>query len=192
MRSGNLSDKIRTVCEQEALFAYGTAYLFEQRAHRFQRRLRGLSFLGLLPVVAVGAIALAFQFADELISSALVLAGILTVLQAIFSLWAMTNRWEEEYSYARESQSANYRLAERFWDLLLNPPDDKTSLNLQFETLMAENRSRSEQDSKQVITKKEKNVGMRAALLKYRHPCAICGEIPTSMTPSTCATCGNF
>ncbi|MEI2610110.1 MAG: mobilome CxxCx(11)CxxC protein [Candidatus Promineifilaceae bacterium] len=185
-------ETIRKQCWDEALYAYGTAYIFEQRAQRFSKLLKRLTFLGLVVPAAIGSIVLSFGVQTSYLPIFLTIGGVLGTIQLAGSLWALTSKWEEGFGYSMESSSSNYRLANRFERLAQLPPENLSKLKIQFDLIRVENELRSEQDNKQGITDKEKRMGMRASLRKYQRQCATCNLVPKSMTATTCYTCGNF
>jgi len=185
-------DEIRKRCWDEALFNYGTAYIFEQRAHYYRRLLRILTFLGIAVPITIGSIYLSFSNQTQLLNTSLVIAGTLGTVQLIGSAWSLSAKWEEAFGYALESLNANQHLSSRFERLAQFPPDNIDELQIQFNMLVTENSFRTEQDNKQGISDKEKRKGMRAALRKFQRACAGCKIVPTSMKSTTCDICGNF
>lgn len=185
-------ENIRKQAWDEAILTYGTAYIFEQRSHKFRRLLRIPAFLGIVVPMTVGVIYLSFQVQEVFKTGLTVVAGILSVTQVIASARSLSAKWEETYSYALESTSANYSLSTRFANLGRSTPKSLSDLQLRFELLQTENSLRSDQDVRQGITDAEKRKGMRAGLRKFQRQCAACHQVPTSMKPSNCDVCGNF
>lgn len=185
-------DDLRIQSWDEAVHTYGTGYIFERRANKYRWLLRTVAFLGLVVPLTIGGIYLSFHSQQKLLDVSITIAGILGILQLIISVWSLASRWEETYSYALESLSANYSISSRFEKLGRFPPPKPSDLQMQFEVLQTENNLRTEQDNKQGITDKEKRMGMRAALRKFQRKCAGCQRVPISMKPSNCDVCGNF
>jgi mobilome CxxCx(11)CxxC protein len=184
-------DIIRRKCWDKAVEAYGTGYIFEKRSHRLRIQIRGLIFLGIVVPVIAGSIVLSFGKV-ALSPFILIPAGILAAIQVVGSVWSLVARWDDSYSYALESLSSNYRLSENYQKLAENPPDKLLNLQIRFDLIEVEDQFRSTEDNKQGITDKEKRMGMRAALRKFKRKCANCNEIPFSMKPSDCPVCGQF
>lgn len=185
-------DNIVDECRQEAIHNFGTGYIFEKRAHAYKFRLKALAVLGIGVPALVGIIYLTFTTQQILLDWAIYLAGILGVAQVILSVWSLTSKWEDGYSYSIESKSANYSLSERFRKLAKSPPLQLPELKKEFNLLEAQNAFRSEQDDKHNITDKEKRMGMRAGLRQFDKACIHCGVVPVSMKPTKCDVCGNF
>lgn len=52
--------------------------------------------------------------------------------------------------------------------------------------------ARDIQDEKHSISEADEKRGMRYALRNYQRTCVSCGQVPTSMTSTSCNICGNF
>jgi len=191
-RNAQKADQIRKQAWDEAVYAYGTAYIFELRANWYRWLLRAITFLGIVMPVVIGAIYLSFRSQQLLLDVLVSIAGILGIVQLVLSIWSLIAKWEDNYSYALESLGANYRISGRFKKFAESPPLQFSDLQREFGLLEAENSFRSDLDNKQGINDKEKRRGMRAALRNFQRPCAACNQVPTSMKPSTCDVCGNF
>ena len=184
-------DELRKLCWDKAVEAFGTGYIFEKRMGRYRFKLRFLSFLGIVAPITVGAIFLSFGNVVSL-SYVSISAGVLSVIQLVFSVWSLTARWDESYSYSMESMNSNYRLADCYGQTAKNPPNDITDLEMKIELLDREDMLRRTEDNKQGIKDSEKRMGMRAGLRSYQRPCAYCHEVPQSMKVTDCPTCGQF
>jgi mobilome CxxCx(11)CxxC protein len=178
----------RGKCWDAAVHCYGTAYIFEQRAKHARTKLRWLTYVGLAVPLIVGAVVLSFRTAPPAMQA---IATIVLIGQLAVSLWSLVAKWDDQLATGLESKAANYRLATRYEELASNStmPDDE------FRTLKevcdAENRLRQEADSKQDVSDREKMLGMRRALWKYRRPCAGCKQIPDEVkSKSDCDVCG--
>lgn len=180
---------LRSKCWDLAIHASGTAWIFERRARRLRRRLKILSFLGMVVPMAIGGIVLSFGTKPQILPGFLWVAGVLGVAQLIGSVWSQIARWEDSLAYALESVTANNRLSRRFESLGEHPPAD---LELEFRILDAENQARKDLDFRHDLTPKEKRAGLRAGLRQFQRACVSCKEVPTSMSPTSCAVCGNF
>lgn len=182
-------DILRQQCWDNALHALGTSAIFERRANTYRQRLRLLTFLGIVVPLAVGGMVLSFGTAPNYLPIVLTVAGILGLIQLIGSAWALVARWDDSLAYALESTTSNSRIANEYEQLARNPPTD---IDTRVQIITAEDRLRSDLDTKQGITEEEKRRGMRAALRQYKRPCATCGKIPDSMIATDCPTCGQF
>jgi len=182
-------DLIRQECWDRALYAHGTARIFEDRARQTARYRRLLTFLGIVVPVAVGGVILSFGTTSGWLPHLLAAAGALSVVQLVSSVWSLTARWDERLAYARESASENYRLSEQFRKLGADPPSDA---RLRFEILEVAYQARQAADYKEDVTPEEKRKGYCAGLLRFRRECTQCGRIPGSMKASSCPMCGDF
>jgi len=191
MENKNEFDKLREKCWNDAFYTFGTAWIFEKRASKLRRRLRILTFLGIAVPLALGGTVASFGLDFKYLGLIILLAGILSIVQLIGSVWALVAKWEDEYAYSLESVVGNYGLSNKFKELGENPPQSE-ELRIKISLLDAENRLRKDSDYKHVITEKEKRMGHRAALRQFHRACVACKEIPTSMKSSDCDVCGNF
>jgi mobilome CxxCx(11)CxxC protein len=182
-------DEHRQDAWDKALDAFGTAYIFQRRARGPKVGMRILAFTGLVLPLALGLYVTVFGREAPQLERAIVLAGVLAGVQAIVSLWALVAKWDDQYTTAIESMVANNRLSTRFKSLARTPPANANAI---YEALIAENESREEADVKQLLTDKEKRMGMRAALREFERRCASCKDVPRSMKPTQCPVCGDF
>ena len=181
------SEHLRSDCWNRALYAFGTAYLFERRAKRFGDRLRWVTFLGILVPLLVGGVIL--SFGTQVLPFMLIPAGAFSVVQLVLSAWALVAKWDDSLAYARESTADNYQLASEFEQLArTNPPE----IAAKAELLRVREKNRTDADLRQDLSNAEKSAGLRAALIQFQRPCAACKNIPASMVPSDCRVCGNF
>ncbi len=183
--------RVRQTCWDQAIHAFGTAYIFEKRAGTLRGRLRWLEFLGIGVPLAVGGIALSFGLQYRHLPSLIVVAGILGIAQLVLSAWSLVAGWQNNLASALESKTANYRLSESYQSLAKNPPDELPEMERRFELLQIEDRLRRDLDHQQTITEKEKRTGMRSALRQFQRPCAGCGKVPRLLKPTNCEVCGN-
>jgi mobilome CxxCx(11)CxxC protein len=180
---------ILQACRHLALESFGTAYIFEQRSKKTRNKLKLLTFFGLAGPLATGAVAGSFGLKSPFTSNVLILAGVVAIIQALISLWAIVDHWDNEQAYAVESMVVNHKLAAKFKKLADSAPAD---IQNQFDVLEAEYRGREESDKKQGVTEEEARMGLRAALRQTQSKCARCGEIPWSMKATNCDVCGKF
>lgn len=181
----------RSQCWDNAIHAFGTSYIFQQRARRLKTRLQWVNYIGIATPVLVGSLALSFgQF--DLLPFIITICGAIGVIQMFFNLWSLVSRWVEEHSYAISSTAANDSLSTRYKELGQNPPPRLSDLRQMYERLQLEDRSRRDQDHEHGIGDEERRMGMRAALRQFQRSCAGCQKVPTAMEPSDCGICGNF
>ena len=181
---------LRQDCWDQALYAFGTAVLFQRRARSLRRSLRALTFIGVGVPVAVGGAVLSVSTNQSFVAVIAAVAGVLLFAQLIWSVWAIVALWEDRRAYAVESMTDNFRLANAYKFLAEHSPND---IKQRFEVLAAESGSRDTRDYQQDLREGEKRRGMRAALFQNRRACAGCRRVPESPDKATnCAVCGQF
>ncbi|WP_412769001.1 mobilome CxxCx(11)CxxC protein [Micromonospora zamorensis] len=185
-------ESLRVEIWNRALHAFGTAYIFEDRARRFKRRLKWLNFVALAVPLLVGGLALSYGIGLPFLGLIVTAGATVGLVQLAFSAWSVSSGWVESYGYAVTSLADNQRLAQDLKELASNRSLDIDSLRNRYEVLKALDNARSAQDSGQNIEDQEKRMGMRASLRERRLSCAGCEMVPTSMNPSDCDVCGNF
>jgi mobilome CxxCx(11)CxxC protein len=139
-----------------------------------------------------GAIVMGYGSDGQVTKYALIFGTPAAIIQLVLALLATTQGWSNELAYSSESKTANYDLFRSFEDFAKRPSDDDQNFNLQFTTLKAIEQSREQQDSNHPTSEKENRQGMRYALKHFQRTCVTCGQMPTSMTPTDCDTCGKF
>lgn len=185
-------DELRKDCWDFALHAFGTAYIFRNRAVKYQKRTSLLKFFGIAVPLAVGATATGYGIHSEFLQLVLVIAAPLITVQLIISTIAVVYKWDEELAYSFESSSENSQISLRYEDLAKYPPSTTGELAKEMEVLKTMQSGRDNQDNKHKFTEKEERMGMRYALRNYKRACVGCGKVPTSMDPAECNICGNF
>jgi mobilome CxxCx(11)CxxC protein len=184
-------DTLRKQCHEEVVHCLGTAAVFEYRANVLRRRIRFLAFVGLALPLVVGVAYV--SFGETWVTKALTgVAVLLGAIQIVLSLWSLAFRWDDDFAYFAEAHSANRRLAERLRDLARNQSLSATRFQDTFDALDSDNKHRSTLDEKYEVTDNEKRMGMRKALFLLQKECAVCKQIPTTMSASNCDVCGNF
>jgi mobilome CxxCx(11)CxxC protein len=119
-------------------------------------------------------------------------AAALGVVQAVGFGLSLSCRWEDDFAYALESQTANRVLFDRYKQLGSRPPHEPEQAKVLLDLIRAEDECRTAMDEKKQLTGDELRYGMRAALRQQGKQCAGCGNIPISMQPTNCDVCGNF
>ena len=182
--------KMRETCWNNALYAFGTGWILEQRTHALRFRLRLLTFLGIVVPAFVGFVVAASG--AEYLGIVLAIASPLGLFQLVFSIWALAAKWDDAFAYASESLASNQQISNAYQDLASNPPSSAEAFRRQLDPINVENTCRAAQDSKQGIKDAEKRAGMRAALRQFRSKCVGCEDVPKSMKPTDCPVCGSF
>jgi mobilome CxxCx(11)CxxC protein len=176
-------------CFDKEFHAFGTKYLFEQRAISLRGKLKLLSWSSLVIPLAVATLLLSFDstavtFWTKLISG--LLGGALTFI----GLWAVVAGWTDSLSKAERAMLANTDLIDRWRDLqAYSGPDFDARLAVLKERDLAQEKL----DQLESVTQKDKALMMRAALFQYQMPCTLCNESPKSLKPGkhNCARCAN-
>lgn len=186
------SDELRKQCQEEAFDCFGTAEIFGKRSKTYRRKLRGLTFLGVVVPAAVGGLVLSFGVDFQYTSVVIGIASVLGLAELVLSLWSLVAKWDDLFAYSLESLSANTQLYSMFKELAENPPQTFQEFKTQYELLQAQNRARTDRDSQQIISERENRFGMRASLRQFQKACASCKKVPTSLKPTDCDVCGDF
>ena len=182
---------LKEECWNAALFAYGTAYIFERRSRSLKKRLQWLSYVGFVVPLIIGSLVLGYGAFSALAALAAIAVAI-CIAQSAVALWSIIAGWLDQYSYAAAAIPANYLLSDKFVELTSRPASNLHEFRHEYEKLQVEDRARQQQDYQQGISDAEKRMGMRAALRKFRRRCAACGTIPSSMVSTNCSVCGQF
>lgn len=186
------NDELKNRCLDNALYAFGTAFIFEKRASKYKKRFNCLAFLGIAVPALFGGFVLSFGADFPFKALVLILTSVLGLFQLVFSIWSLVAKWDDAFAYAQESVSANYRLSANFNELAANPPDNLKDFEISYRLLKIENDFRIDRDNQQYITEKEKRMGMRAGLRQFKRACAACKQVPVSLKSTNCDVCGNF
>jgi mobilome CxxCx(11)CxxC protein len=91
-----------TASQTRAVYAFGTAMIFQRRARKYRRLVRLLTFFGLAIPAAIGGIVLANLFNKNLLEQLIYVAGALGVIQLVFSIWSVVANWPESLEGSRE------------------------------------------------------------------------------------------
>ncbi|MBM0258804.1 mobilome CxxCx(11)CxxC protein [Micromonospora sp. 4G55] len=173
------------------LYAFGTADIFQRRAARLRKKLNILNYIGIAVPLLVGATVMSFGPDIEWLSIVGIVGATVLLGQIAVSLWSLIAGWVDQHAHANESVTVNNDLVRRY-DELLGGRIPVGQLKTQFGLVLADDHNRRALDTRQNPAEKEKRRGMRAALRHYQQRCATCKQMPTSLKPSDCDTCGNF
>lgn len=171
--------------------AFGTGYIFEQRANRLRLRLQILNFVSFVVPVMVGGLVLTYGTKLAQLPAVVSVMGAVGLVQVVVSLWALVAGWVETYGYALRSMEANNALA-REYEILVNSAFGASEMSSRFVVLRGQDKVRQAEDGNQGVTEREKRLGMRAALRRYQKPCAGCHKVPVDMKSTACGVCGDF
>lgn len=183
-------EKLRKRCARGEFYSYGTAKIFEKRAKETGRRLKAITFLGLLSPVLSGGIAMTFSSDSTLLNKIVFpTLSMALLLQSVLSLLSLCYKWEEKYSYSLWSIKNNNKLFNKFSRLA---DDSEEKILDKIDGYEEEFDHQEAEDSSQSITSKEERYAMRKSLIYFGKPCKTCKKTPTSIKPDDCDTCGNF
>jgi len=186
------NDELKKICIDNALYAFGAAYIFEKRASKYKRIFNILTFLGIVVPASFGGLVLSFGADFRFKEIVIIVISILGLLQLVLSVWSLAAKWDDSLAYAQESLSANYRLSANFKELADNSPENLKDFEIGYRFLKMENDARNDRDNQQLVNEKEKRMGMRAGLRQFKRACSACKQVPVSLKPSNCDVCGNF
>lgn len=193
-----LYENIRTECWNNALHSYGTSYIFSKRASFKNKKLKALTFLGIIVPVTVGGIVTTYDSIDKsTLNWIFLIAGSSSLLQLILSVLSLVYKWDDSYLYYLESSIDNSLISKEFENLFKKYNPEYTEVNLR-ELQDEKNKTdlkysiRLSNDSKFPFTERENREGMRYALRYFKRKCEGCGLVPKDMNPANCGVCGNF
>ena len=175
-----------------AIFAFGTAIVFQKRSRRYRSLVRALTFMGIVVPVLIGSVVLGFGLHSGFLPWLLGIASAAVVCQLVLSTWAIVYGWSDGLEYALESAADNFELSGRFKELgtlAVEPPSD---LAARFTIVKTKDDARRSADSKKSVTEKELRYGHRAALRQFERQCEGCKQVPQSMDSTDCPICGRF
>ncbi len=185
-------NNLRLRCWKDAYFAYGTGWIFQEKAKRLSNYLSILNYVGLFVPLIVGAVVTAFGTDSPYLGVILLLVGLLGIIQTAGFGWSLIRKWSDKLSYAIEAMNDNYRQAEDYETLARDPPSDLEIFKSKFELLTVKYQHRDDLDNRQNITQEERRMGYRASLWKYGKECPECKKVPRGMDASNCEVCGKF
>ena len=175
-----------------AIYAYGTATIFQARSRRYRSLIRTLTFIGIVVPLLIGGVVLGFGLHASFLPLLLVIASAAGVFQLGFSAWAVVYAWADNLEYSLDSATDNLELSARFKELgtlAVDPPPDLTAT---FAIVKAKDDARRAADSKKGVTDRELRYGHRAALRQFERKCEGCQQVPRSMDSTECPICGRF
>jgi mobilome CxxCx(11)CxxC protein len=188
----NIEQSERRSCNESAERCFGTAYIFEQRARPLRNALKVLSFSSLAGPLSIGILVVAVGTESGMLPYAIFTASVLSALQVIVSLWSLTSKWQENFTYYIESKADNYYLADKFQSLAKKTVGTEAEWRQGSELLETLGGLRSKTDYQHDISDEEKRMGMKASLRNFQRECVGCKSTPTSMEPSDCTVCGDY
>ncbi|MCZ2810225.1 hypothetical protein O2W15_02135 [Modestobacter sp. VKM Ac-2979] len=184
--------RLRSEAWDRAIYAAGTAYIFEIRVAKLRRKIKLLTFFGFAAPLAVGLLVLGYGLDAPFLPVVLPVTIAAAAVQLVIALWASLSNWSEDLERSVRSLLANEALRQRFEDLGRTPPESEELLRHGLDVQRVADEAQRQQDHVIGVSAKDKRRGMRAGLLRYVRPCASCKEVPTTMKPTKCGVCGDF
>jgi len=175
-----------------AFHTFGKGYIFDKRAEKYSKYINMLKVFGIVTPVAVGAAATGYGFDSQILKYTITIAIPTSIIQLIFSVFAVIFKWDDELAYSYEASQDYNNLSSSFKSLAQMPPKSLDEFKSKLDILSTRYQARSEQDAKHSIKEWELRKGMRYALREFQRECVGCKKIPTSMESTDCNVCGNF
>jgi len=185
-------NKLRKACWDKSFQCFALGYIFDKKAQRYGFFVNMLKVFGIIVPSAIGATVLGYGLEAEILKYMIVIAIPLTIAQLIFSVIAVTSKWDDKLAYSYEASQDLNLMYDDFKKLGSLPPDNYQELNEKYELLNTRYKARAQQNSKQNIKEWEQRMGMRFALRETQKKCVGCNEIPVSMESTDCNVCGKF
>lgn len=186
------TEKVLQDCWDEALHAFGTAYIYSKKSKVIGRYLKAVNFLGIIVPVTIGGIVTSYNLSPETLNTILILAAPFSVIQLILSILSLNNKWDDMYSYYLESTNDNSQLSNDYKNLAKYPPDELKELKSKKELIDVKYSIRNTNDTKYILSLKEKREAMKYSLRNFQRSCAGCKVIPIDMISTDCGICGQF
>lgn len=186
------TDQVCSEAWKRALWCFGTAEIFLARARRYRRGLNALSFMGIAVPLLVGGIVLTFGTASSYLTTIIVVAGVLGLIQLLVSAASVVYGWADNLEYSHESGAENLSLSDAFKELAQTASQPPANLVDRFAVVKARDEARRGQDTRKGVTEKELRFGHRAGLRHFLRKCDSCGLVPDSMKATDCSFCGRF
>lgn len=193
-----LYNALRTEAWNNALHSYGTGYIYKKRASFKRKKLKALTLLGIIVPVLVGGIVTTYDnISPQYLNLIFIVAGTLSLIQLILSVFSLVYNWEDSHSYYLESSNDNFSISTEYEKLFKNFSPDYESKQLKKleqdkSTVDVKYQIRSSNDNKYPLTQKENREGMRYSLRYFKRSCEGCKIVPIDMKPTNCSVCGNF
>jgi mobilome CxxCx(11)CxxC protein len=185
-------EQIRQECWEKSHNAIGTSYVFTQKAKKYKTIIRVITILGLVVPLLIGATVIAYGKNSNALNIALFITTPIACIQIVLSGISLGLKWDDLLAYSLESQTDNRIIFDDYQKLAKYSAINIYELEKEFEVIKAKDNARTTQDEKVTFTAKDNRKGMRYGLYILKKECATCKNIPQSMTPTKCDTCGNF
>ena len=175
-----------------SLHSFGKSYIFSKRARFYMRWIRFVTILGIIVPVTIGATASGYGFNSYILKETITISIPLAILQLIISVFSLVNNWSDNLTYSIEASNDYNNLSDGFKKIAKSYTKNLTELSHQYEIINTKYTSRNDQDTKYVISERERRQGMRYALREFKRQCIGCNEIPVSLESTECSVCGRY
>jgi mobilome CxxCx(11)CxxC protein len=122
----------------------------------------------------------------------LFVVGVVSVSEALVSLWSLVFTWADDLSYSQRSAAENLALSSAFRELAQQCENLPSDFDVKFAALRSTDEARRAQDVEKRVSEKELRYGHRAGLRQFQRECEGCKKVPTSMDSTDCNICGKF
>jgi|GEM_PF-4040735 len=176
-------------CFDKEFEAFGTQWLFEQRALTLRTKLKVLSWVTFAAPIAVAAVLTTLDN-PRIALYTKIGSGLLSGVVGLFGLAALVGNWSDALAESQRSMTANSRLLEDWKEIKQLTDNDFV---VAYSKLLAQNIAQENVDKIAGVSDKDKRRSMRKALLQYKLACATCNQTPSSIKggSSKCSTCGD-
>lgn len=188
----NSYDTILQDCWDDSLHSFGTAYIYSKRSQVIGRYLKAVNFLGIIVPLTIGGIATSYSISPNTLNIILIVAAPFSIIQLTLSALSLNYKWDDAYSYYLESTNDNSQLSNDYKNLAKYPPDKLKEIKSKKELIDVKYIIRNTNDTKYILSPKEKREAMRYSLRNFQRSCAGCNIIPIDMISTDCGVCGKF
>jgi mobilome CxxCx(11)CxxC protein len=185
-------ENVKRKCQIEAVYCYATYVIFKTKAQKLNKKLNFLAISGLVLPLSIGVIYQSFGPSSLTTDTWIILSGIYSLLQIVYSLWSSVFAWSRNYDSLIESMISNRQIYEEYERILNLAQNKNRDTEKRFEAVEARSNERSISDDKIEISQKEKRYGHRAGLMRMNVECGKCHKVPSTLESSKCEDCGNF
>lgn len=181
----------RLQCHENKLHCYGKSYIYGGRVNKYERRLRIISFIGIIIPLMFGGYVLTYG-TNSISNTSISIAGAILLIQLFFSVLSLVFKWDDELAYSLEATRDHNLLSQDFKNLGQFSPVNIDDFMSRYNILNEKLKSRNEQDIKHDLSDKERIKGMRWTLREFSKPCIVCLSIPYEMKKTDCPVCGKY
>lgn len=185
-------NRILQECANNAVYAYGTSYVYGKRYGKHQKWSQISRISGFLIPIIVGTIFLNYSNESSFLAIVIYIGTPLSVIQGAFAGYIEISRNDDKVVEYVKLSTKNRVIAEEFHDLVKYPPEKIKDLEVEFNRLRTKERELEEADETHRITEKEERMKMRYGLYCTGRQCQTCNERPMTMAATNCNVCGNF